>query len=1028
MNNHLFLIGINKYKHHTNLESCVKDCNDFKDILIEKFDFELSNVYELYDEEATNKRIQDAFRAYIKKLTTDDNLVIYFSGHGEYDEVTNTSYWVTTDSSDYTHSINNQQIVSFIDNLKCKHVFLISDSCFSNNLLLSGSFKKIDEYFEKQSRWALTSAYSEAKDSDSFSNTLFCEKILEFLESSQKDFRVSELSDFVKNKFEINEFQSPQASPLKINSHKGGEFIFKIKSPNDERKFKGYNNLSKILKFYKRNATFSEIENYEDRTSKVGYILYSELDPVIKKNTYYLYLYDGVNQTKTLKILKEKHSQIFKDKNLIIFITSERGQKNKEIRRKNISDKFKPLNIFYIEEFIKEHCTPKFETDIDSKYLNISNFVLPPFKNNKLNSSIDSVFNDWFESTDNPIFVIKGTGGIGKTTIAQYLTDNLVKENSNLYVLFIDSVQIKDSLLKSKKVGNINIYNFYEALYDTFDSSDEKLSEELFKINLDAGNILIIIDGLDEVISKISNFNIQEFIDSINNFSNELGHAKVIITCRTYFWNITELHSDNFKVIELEPFNKEQAIELFNISFKNDKKRVDKAIELATEFKYPSSPEEKEYIYHPYVLDIIQTIINSNKENINLIESDLTSKYLSRQLKTDFIIHRVCQREKIRVGQIEVDKQIDFFINFSVNYRGICRLVDLKSIIEESINEKIDLNNVEAFKSHPFLKVNDQSLIFRYDFLTDLFKSIYISKFFTFERNIDFNLITDSKFIEIIVESCWYGSAFNNDILNRLKNWSDDEFLLVYNIKNEAQKSENIDISIKRKFIANLFNLCLTINHSFKDNNIDENSSFLNALFENTKNKIDFLNIINLNSDKTTRFNFSDKVITNGYFDNYSDFSKCIFNENTRFNNCTVINIKIEKTNNHINKNQFIDCSFDSIFDTSFELKNANIESYNDSLKLFLNQFFKLFFSNGRLGRQWEHKVISPRFNGINKLKIDYNNFIKILKKQNILEVVQELGKNKFFISDFAKESVTKFTKDGSIDNIILKLYDVLKK
>lgn len=624
--------------------------------------------------------------------------------------------------------------------------------------------------------------------------------------------------------------------------------------------------------------------------------------------------------------------------------------------------------------------------------------------------------------------MIKGTGGIGKTTIAQYLTDNLVKENSNLYVLFIDSVQIKDSLLKSKKVGNINIYNFYEALYDTFDSSDEKLSEELFKINLDAGNILIIIDGLDEVISKISNFNIQEFIDSINNFSNELGHAKVIITCRTYFWNITELHSDNFKVIELEPFNKEQAIELFNISFKNDKKRVDKAIELATEFKYPSSPEEKEYIYHPYVLDIIQTIINSNKENINLIESDLTSKYLSRQLKTDFIIHRVCQREKIRVGQIEVDKQIDFFINFSVNYRGICRLVDLKSIIEESINEKIDLNNVEAFKSHPFLKVNDQSLIFRYDFLTDLFKSIYISKFFTFERNIDFNLITDSKFIEIIVESCWYGSAFNNDILNRLKNWSDDEFLLVYNIKNEAQKSENIDISIKRKFIANLFNLCLTINHSFKDNNIDENSSFLNALFENTKNKIDFLNIINLNSDKTTRFNFSDKVITNGYFDNYSDFSKCIFNENTRFNNCTVINIKIEKTNNHINKNQFIDCSFDSIFDTSFELKNANIESYNDSLKLFLNQFFKLFFSNGRLGRQWEHKVISPRFNGINKLKIDYNNFIKILKKQNILEVVVELGKNKFFISDFAKESVTKFTKDGSIDNIILKLYDVLKK
>ena len=65
MNNHLFLIGINKYKHHTNLESCVKDCNDFKDILIEKFDFELSNVYELYDEEDLER--------YFKQLNKNEN-------------------------------------------------------------------------------------------------------------------------------------------------------------------------------------------------------------------------------------------------------------------------------------------------------------------------------------------------------------------------------------------------------------------------------------------------------------------------------------------------------------------------------------------------------------------------------------------------------------------------------------------------------------------------------------------------------------------------------------------------------------------------------------------------------------------------------------------------------------------------------------------------------------------------------------------------------------------------------------------
>ncbi|MDW8852110.1 caspase family protein [Flavobacterium sp. MMLR14_040] len=1027
MSNHLFIIGINEYLNQKKLSSCINDCNDLKDVLLEKFDFDTSSVYEIYNENATSKKIQDALRGYIKQLNENDNLIIYYSGHGEFDEVSNTGFWVTYESNDYTDYIPNQTIVNYLNNLKCKHVFLISDSCFSNSLLLNGNFKKPTEYFEKQSRWALTSAYNEAKDSDPDSNTLFCEKILEYLYQTDKDFRVTELIEFVKSSFELNEFQTPQGAPLQITSHKGGEFIFKIQSPIDNRKFKGYNDLNKILKFYKRNTQFTETITFEDKSLKIGYILYNEVDPVLKKTAYYLYLYDGTNQIKTLKHLKENQPQIFKEKNLIIFITSEKGQKNKEIRRKNIQDKFKPISIFYIEEFIKNHCTPQFEIEEDSKYLNISNFVLPPFKHQDESNDIKEIFTNWFESTDKPIFVIKGTGGIGKTTIAQYLADSLLNENPELYVLFIDSVQIKDSLLKNKKAGRINIYNFYEALLETYDNTEEKLSEELFRLNLDAGNILIIIDGLDEVISKISNFNIEEFIYSIKNFSNELGHAKVIITCRTYFWNITELNDETFKIIELEPFNEGQARELFNISFNNDEKRTNKAISIASEFKYPSSTEEKEFIYHPYVLDIVQTIVNNEKEDVNLSESDLISNYLSKSNKTDFIIYRVCQREKIRVGQIDVDEQIKFLINFSVNYRGIIRTVDLKSIIEDSIGHSIDLNNVEAFKSHPFLKISDQSIVFRYDFLTDLFKSIYVTKYLTL-KTITFDSQKDFKFIEIVNESCWYGSAFNNDILNRISQWTDDEFLQIFEIKTHTQTSVELDIIIKRKFIANLFNLCLTINHQFKSNNTEDNTYILTSLFENSTNYIDDLSIVNLNSDKNIRFNFSDKSITNGYLDNFNDFTKCIFNENTKFINCTILNIKLDTTTNNLNKNQFIDCSFDSTFDTSFQLKESNVDSYNEALKNFLNQFFKLFFSNGRLGRQWEHKVISPRFRGINKLKIDYNNFIKLLRKHEILDATSELNKTKFAITEKAKEAVIKFTKDGTVDIIILNIFNQLKK
>ena len=247
MSNYLFLIGINKYLNQNELFSCVNDCIDLKNALLEKYEFDIKNVYEIYDENATNKNVQDAFRGYIKQLTEEDNLIIYYSGHGEFDEVSNTGFWITHESKNYTDYISNQTIVNYINNLKCKHVFIISDSCFSNSLLVSGNFKKPIEYFEKQSRWALTSAYNEAKDSDVYSNTLFCEKILEYLELAEKDFRATELIEFVKTSFQINEFQTPQGAPLQINSHKGGEFIFKIQSQTDNRKFRGYNDFNKIL-------------------------------------------------------------------------------------------------------------------------------------------------------------------------------------------------------------------------------------------------------------------------------------------------------------------------------------------------------------------------------------------------------------------------------------------------------------------------------------------------------------------------------------------------------------------------------------------------------------------------------------------------------------------------------------------------------------------------------------------------------------------------------------------------------------
>lgn len=316
------------------------------------------------------------------------------------------------------------------------------------------------------------------------------------------------------------------------------------------------------------------------------------------------------------------------------------------------------------------------------------------------------------------------------------------------------------------------------------------------------------------------------------------------------------------------------------------------------------------------------------------------------------------------------------------------------------------------------MKAVGKTLLFRYDFLVDQFKAIYVSKFITY-NNIEIKIT--KKFIEIITDSCWYGSAFNHDLANRLEKWTDDELLLVNEILSQID-SMALEILAKRKAIANIFNLCLNINHRYFNNSIEKNTELLISLFGGVKRHIRNLSIINVNPEKPPRFDFSNLTIENSYIDNFGNFSKCTFNEKTLFVDCTILNTEFHSATLSLSKDSFINCSFDSLFDSSFALRESTKEDSAKTLRTFLQSFFKLFYSGGRLGRQWEHKVISPRFNGINKINIEYNKFISILKKQEILMVTKELNKNKFELCEGSKESVMKFVKDGTVDSILLKL------
>jgi len=228
--NHLFVVGINNYRHWPKLNNAVKDANDLVSVLMSRYTFEFSNVTVIRDEQATRTNIYNSLRSLIEKTGPGDNVVVYFSGHGYFDTVLNEGYWIPVEANTQSTGeyISNSDILKILGSINSQHTFLVADACFSG-ALFSDSRRGYTEQVEKyRSRWGLASGRLETvSDGQPGTNSPFATQLLYFLQTNQKEkFAVSELIQFVKTQVAEYSDQTPIGNPLKALGDEGGEMVF----------------------------------------------------------------------------------------------------------------------------------------------------------------------------------------------------------------------------------------------------------------------------------------------------------------------------------------------------------------------------------------------------------------------------------------------------------------------------------------------------------------------------------------------------------------------------------------------------------------------------------------------------------------------------------------------------------------------------------------------------------------------------------------------------------------------------------
>ncbi len=225
------LIGVQDYqdKGVNSLDHPIADAQQLQSVLTKDYTFDPANTVLLKDPD--RKAIIHAFNDLKNKLTENDNLFIFYAGHGYWDQDLKQGYWLPTDAAanDPTDWISNGTIRDYIRGIRAKHVLLVADACFSGGIFktreaFTNADLSIQKTYEMASRRAISSGALKAVPDRS----VFVEYLLKRLKENKEKYLLAEklyvnLKEAVINNSPNN--QTPLYGVIGEAGDEGGDFI-----------------------------------------------------------------------------------------------------------------------------------------------------------------------------------------------------------------------------------------------------------------------------------------------------------------------------------------------------------------------------------------------------------------------------------------------------------------------------------------------------------------------------------------------------------------------------------------------------------------------------------------------------------------------------------------------------------------------------------------------------------------------------------------------------------------------------------
>lgn len=641
--------------------------------------------------------------------------------------------------------------------------------------------------------------------------------------------------------------------------------------------------------------------------------------------------------------------------------------------------------VYYLDEFIKVATALKKSSSSDS--FHTQNFIDQELFSVSFDSSSDNkkyeisighgieYFSKFLDNAvSHPVSVLFGSAGVGKSTFCDKLEEKLIATTEK-YVLKISGEEIINNIDDNDNFqvdSLVDLFEFYKKLKINSAFDIDTLD---FELNYISGNIIVIIDGLDEISSVMADrFHFQNFFMSLNTLDQRFHSSNIMITTRDE--SIEKyIHFHNIDLFQLKGFKEKDVAKFIEKRFPNDKARVSRFYStlqaVSLEFEDRIAP-----LFVELICDGIEREDLSQEDTDKSEDKRLGNNYLKIENTFDRILLTLLNRDIQKQSlNMTMDQMVELIFEIMLVNTNVLPIEELELLLSQYTPESS--NSTEKYKKNPLFIIDHNKKIvkIKYEAVVDLFRYRYIQ--FALENKI-FNKIYKPY---NILRECYQGSGtlFNELISNLHLERDKIEDVFSFFISKIILELNTDDTQVYTEYykrsISGLLYLALTLSPDIK--NAHDRMVFIKQLYK-SNDVIKHLYIYG----KFFPLDFKDISIFKSEFSAYYSLKDCLFPEQFKkpiFHDTYFKNTSMPE-NKKLNEDYFEGCVCDETIRNAFENFKVTTSDKTDSIrKDFQNITAKLF--NGKKSLNILKQSYTLKTNVTyetflsNLLKVDYVEF-----------------------------------------------------